>query len=411
MTLNDPEKLNEAADPPRGSRKTTVMALVAACLLSIFAILAIFKAPIGFLWKPAVGATEFGHILALLALLPLLGAFNDKLGKVVIILSTINVLLLISPLIRAINHSSQVRVKVEETLGDQQLRDYPNAESRRQVFALSSLFSMSSPEIKVTTHKYKAKNGQTLVLDLYQRAELKEKQAVIVQIHGGSWNSGDQSQLPGINYYLAARGYTVAAITYRLAPEHIFPAAYEDVLGAIQHLKEHSEQWSLDSKRIILMGRSAGAHLALLCGYRPKDPDICGVIAFYPPTDMLWSWNNPTNPWVLDSKKTIGEFLGGTPETIAQVFHDASPINFVDGQSAPTVLIHGDRDELVFAAQSRRLAEQLGKSGVLHFHLQLPWASHGCEANLSGPSGQMSLYVIERFLAKVTSGKAAGAKQ
>jgi acetyl esterase/lipase len=392
-------------------RSGSVIALSAACFFFIFAVLAIFKAPIGFLWKPAIGATEFGHVLALLALLPLLGGLKGHLGKMTAVLTVINCLLLLSPIIRAVNFASDIPTRLEAKFGKQTPLSSNQAPSRSAPLSLSSILSISSPEVTVTTHKYKAKDGQELVLDLYQSPEIQEKQPLIVQIHGGSWNSGDQTQLPPINKYLASRGYSVAAITYRLAPKHIFPAAYDDVLEAIKFLKENAQQWKFDSQRIILMGRSAGGHLALLAGYRSKDPSICGVVAFYPPTDMAWSWNNPTNPLVLDSKKTIGEFLGGTLEEKGQVFHDASPIQFVDKSSPETLLIHGVRDELVFAKQSDRMAEALTKAGVAHFNLQLPWATHGCEANLSGPSGQISLYVIERFLARVGAAKVAGAKQ
>ena len=152
----------------------------------------------------------------------------------------------------------------------------------------------------------------------------------------------------------------------------------------------------------MLAGRSAGGHLALLAGYTAADPAIRGVVAYYAPNDMTWSWNNPTNPRVLDSHKMLSDFLGGTPREASRKFLAASPLSFVDANDPPTLLLHGMRDELVFAAQSTRLAESLRGLGVRHLEIRFPWATHGLDANLSGPGGQLSTYAVERFLAYVT---------
>lgn len=385
-----------------------MIALIFTLLFMVFAVLAIFKAPIGFLWKPAVGSTEFGHLLALFALLPLLGGMRGMLGKTTVILTLINVVLLLSPLVRGVIYAQDVEERVDATFGIQEPATRPGAPARSASLSVASLVSIPSPEITAVQHKYKAGDGKEMIFDLYQMAPVEEAQPLIIQIHGGSWRSGDQTQLPPINKYLAARGYTVAAITYRLAPDHAYPAAYEDVLAAVEYFRDNDDKYKIDDDKIVLMGRSAGGHLALLSGYRePKH--IKGIIAFYPPTDLEWSWNHPTNPLVLNTPEILGGFMGGTFEEKSDLFREASPINHVEKDSPPTVLIHGGRDELVSPKQSRRLAKVLKEKGVCHFHLDLPWATHGCEANLAGPSGQLSLYVIERFLAKVAPAKKAEA--
>lgn len=397
--MNDASKMD--SHQPGGKEKGgSVVALMLTLLFSVFAVLAVFKAPIGFLWKPAVGSTEFGHILALLALLPLLGGMRGLLGKTTVLLTVLNVLLLVSPLIRGVIYAQDVATRVEAAFGAQTPSTRPGAPSRAASLSMASLVSIPSPEVTAVQHKYKAADGSELIFDLYQMAPVEKPQPLIIQIHGGSWRSGDQTQLPPINRYLAARGFTVAAITYRLAPTHPYPAAYKDVLAAIEHFRDNDDKYKIDDDKIVLMGRSAGGHLALLAGYRePKH--IKGIIAFYPPTDLEWSWNHPSNPLVLNSPETLGGFMGGTFEEKSELYREASPIHYVEKDSPPTVLIHGGRDELVSPKQSRRLAKVLEEKGVSHFHLDLPWATHGCEANLAGPSGQLSLYVIERFLAKV----------
>jgi acetyl esterase/lipase len=67
------------------------------------------------------------------------------------------------------------------------------------------------------------------------------------------------------------------------------------------------------------------------------------------------------------------------------------------------LVIHGVRDELVWVVHSDRLSQRLSAAGRPYLYLRLPWATHGCDANFQGPSGQLSLYAIERFLAAVLS--------
>ena len=73
-----------------------------------------------------------------------------------------------------------------------------------------------------------------------------------------------------------------------------------------------------------------------------------------------------------------------------------------EAQQPPTLLIDGTRDELVFARETRRLQARLADAKAAHLYIEMPWATHGMDANLAGPGGQISTYAIERFLAAVT---------
>jgi dipeptidyl aminopeptidase/acylaminoacyl peptidase len=93
-------------------------------------------------------------------------------------------------------------------------------------------------------------------------------------------------------------------------------------------------------------------------------------------------------------------YLGGNPDRVMSQYNAASPINFIGDDTPPTLLIHGGRDELVSPVQSERLAGALERAGRRHLLLILPWATHGCDFNFSGPCGQISTFAIERFLAQ-----------
>ncbi|HVF38551.1 MAG TPA: alpha/beta hydrolase, partial [Gemmatimonadaceae bacterium] len=185
------------------------------------------------------------------------------------------------------------------------------------------------------------------------------------------------------------------------APAHPHPAATDDVNEAIDYMKANSSRLGADSTRIVLIGRSAGGQLALLSAYTRNDPAIKGVVAFYAPSDQVFGYQNPSNPRVINSREILEQFLKGNPSTAAESYASSSPVNYVGSHTIPTLLIHGKRDELVFAKQSERLDQQLARVGQRHLYIEMPWATHGCDYNFNGPCGQLSTYAIERFLASV----------
>ena len=383
------------------SNSLAVARLVAVVLVFGISLLSVLKVPVGFLWKPAIVATEWGHIVAVFAVLLALPGWSEARGQFETGLSIVAALLLASSLFRAVPVARAVPDQLTVAFGQSEPRGRPDAPARPGPLVIRQLLSISSPRVEPRRHAYQKIDGVTLYLDLYHRHDASGLNPAVIMMHGGSWTRGDSAQLPAINHYLAARGYTVAAINYRLAPQHVFPAARDDVLAAISFLQENSDEFGIDASRLALMGRSAGGHLALLVAYTAHNPAIRGVVAYYPPSDMNWSYANPTNPLVLDTRRTLQDFLGGTPEEVPQNYDAASPYTLVNTGAPPTLLIHGTRDELVFAQETRRLRQRLAEVRVPHLYIEMSWATHAMDANLAGPGGQISTYAIERFLAAV----------
>ena len=143
--------------------------------------------------------------------------------------------------------------------------------------------------------------------------------------------------------------------------------------------------------------------------YAARDPAIRAVISLYGPADLNWGWDNPTNPRVSDSNQLLVDYLGGTREQAKANFDAASPIEFVNPSSPPTLLLHGTRDELVLAEHMRRLSQRLEQAKVPHLQLELPWATHGLDANPAGPGGQITTWAVECFLAAAFQGTVAKA--
>jgi acetyl esterase/lipase len=375
---------------------STVWPYALAGLWVALGLVSFFPAAHGVMWKLRVGTTEYGHIFALLPLLTLIPVRHSMGAMVLCLMAS---LMLISSLPRAMSVGSD--------LPEQLSMAFPNAPPPRSAvgapalsapFTLGALFGLASPDVEIETLALAGGDGEMLPVDLYTRSETPSPRPLVVIVHGGSWNSGDRTQLPSLNRYLAARGYAVAAISYRFAPEHIYPAPLEDVLAQVEGLWARADALKIDPAQTVLIGRSSGAHLALLAGYRLGRDRVRGVVGYYPPTDLAWSWNNPSNPWVLDTPKVLTELIGGPLEGHEARYGEASPLQHVAANNPPTLVIHGLGDELVFPEQSRRLEAALRAVSVPSFALLLPWATHGCEANLAGPSGQLSTYAIERFL-------------
>lgn len=376
----------------------TVLRLSLAIIVFLASLLAVLPEPTYNLWKLAIGVTEWGWVLALVALALLLpGLSGGAMGRVAAVLSVIALILSLSPLVRAVPIARELPARLERAFGSA-----PGAMPRSAPLVLIDIVrGVKSPAVNVSTHAYVVRNGAPLELDLYRASPRPANAPLVIMIHGGSWRGGVRGDLASLNRYLAARGYVVAAISYRLAPEHPHPAASEDVAAAIAYLKSNATEHGVDSSRIVLIGRSAGGQLALLAGYTVVDPAIRGVAAFYAPSDQKYGYDNPSNPRVFDSRGILEGFLGGTPASVPAAYASSSPINYVGAHTIPTLLIHGTRDELVFAAQSERLAERLAAAGRPHLYVELPWGRHGCDYNFSGPCGQISTFAVERFLGAV----------
>jgi len=378
--------------------------------LFVLSLLAIFRAPAKPLWFAAIGVTEWGHYMGLVSILLALISWRvTRRWGMSPWFCLASAVLYFSPLARASLLAQDLPSQFSASFGTPMLSENPSAPFRVSPLNLKELFlGVRSPAIRLSHEAYATIEGQTLSLDLYQPAQRGTLLPGVIVIHSGSWQSGERGEFPNLNLYLAARGYIVASIDYRMAPGAVFPAQRNDVYSAIAYLKNHADSIGLDKNRLILLGRSAGGQIALSAAYEAKDPAIKGVIAFYAPNDLVWGYSRPGNPLIMNSQKVIETYLGGKPADVPGRYETASPLHFVDKHTPPTLMIHGVRDELVWAQHDERLSKRLTEEGRPYFYLRLPWATHGCDANFSGPCGQLSTYTIERFLAAVTQKESHG---
>ncbi len=268
-------------------------------------------------------------------------------------------------------------------------------------FSFTKLITgINAKQVPYKTYTYDA--AKALTLDFYPATTSGKRPCVIV-VHGGSWAGGDSQQLPELNSELAKAGYHVASINYRLAPQHLFPAPVEDLQRSLSFLRSKAKDLQIDTNNFVLLGRSAGGQIVLTAAYTLKDPAIKGVISFYGPADMVWGYQNPTNPLVLNSGKVMADYLGGNYEKVPAQYVNSSATETWQIHPVPTLLIHGKNDPLVSHIHTERLSNKL--TGINHNELYLPWATHGFDWTLNGPGGQLSTFAVMQFLQGVVQTK------
>lgn len=218
---------------------------------------------------------------------------------------------------------------------------------------------------------------------------------VMIMIHGGGWNTGDKSDFNAYVDSLKRRepSYAIFNINYRLAnTPDFFPAQEQDVKAALEFIYSKKGEYKISDK-FVLVGASAGAHLALLQGYKYSTPvKPKAIIDFFGPTDLIELYNNPPNPFV---QPLLSSVTGATPASDNTLYTQSSPITFISSQSPPTMILHGGIDIVVSPSQSASLNAKLVMAGVIRQYILYPAEGHGwVGANLTD-----SFNKIQAFLA------------
>jgi acetyl esterase/lipase len=374
---------------------------LASFLLSLWIVI---PAPIFSLLPLSVGTPEISPILTLvnaiitIGLLITIGKFKSHFAhRLALSLITAALIISILPLSQLpkaqqqADRAMQAVIQVPAAL-PQNPRSYP--------FILTDVFrGIPESNIRYTPSiQFSNLNNVPLALNLYQPAKVGLYPAIVV-IYGGAWQRGSPNQDAAFSRYMAAQGYVVWAISYRHAPQYHFPAQLEDVRTALDFIKQHAIEYETDINRLALMGRSAGAQLAMLAAYAPNDLKIRAVVDYYGPVNLTTGYYQLPTPDPIDSQAVLRSYFGGTPEDFPALYHQASPINAVKPGLPPTLLIYGSRDHIVESKYGRGLAKSLTAQGNQAIFIEIPWADHAFDSVFQGVSNQFALYYTERFLA------------
>ena len=190
-------------------------------------------------------------------------------------------------------------------------------------------------------------------LDVYVPKATGTDRPVVVFFYGGSWSSGTRDGYQFVGRALAAQGFVVVVPDYRLVPQVRFPAFVQDGAAAVRWAEANAARFGGDGQRIVLMGHSAGAHIAALLAldeqWLGQDRIVVkGFVGLAGPYDFL-----PLDPGAAQAA------LSDWPRP-----EETQPIHYAGPGDPPSLLLAGATDETVRPANSTALAARLGAAGV-----------------------------------------------
>ena len=229
--------------------------------------------------------------------------------------------------------------------------------------------------------------GVPLTMDIYRPILVgTSPMPAILYVHGGGWEHGSAS-LGGINasieQMLTQRGILVAAVNYRLAPQHLWPAQIDDVKCAVRYLRANAHQYGIDPTRIGAWGGSAGGHLVSMLGtagpgagfdtgqYLQQSSGLQAVVDMFGPADLT------AGGWGPFATAVIQQVFGAAPGQNTSALAHASPVTYVEPSDPPFLIFHGTRDAVVPLAQSQELASRLQAAGVSATLVMVQNGGHG----------------------------------
>ena len=221
---------------------------------------------------------------------------------------------------------------------------------------------------------------RALTLDLYQPPA--QARPLILFLHGGSLKVGDARTALGIADFparlaaMAAHGYVVASVNYRLRDEARFPAQVQDAKAALAFLRANAARYHIDPARVVVWGNSSGGQLAALvamtCGRKefapPSGGNACvqGAVSWYGDLQLSQEASDPD----------VAAFLGCAPCGPADIA-TADPMTFASSATPPMLIIHGTADTGVSITQSQAMAKKLTDLKVPVETLTIPDVGHG----------------------------------
>lgn len=252
--------------------------------------------------------------------------------------------------------------------------------------ALAPARGKPGPEV-VPDVVYGHKDGLALTLDVISPAE--PNGAGLIWIQSGGWYSQwtDPAGWLALGKPFLDRGLTLFIVRHGSAPRYAVPDAAADVCRSVRFLHRKARTYGVDPERLGVMGASAGGHLALLLGTTGDEGDpaakdevlressrVAAVVAVMPPTDL--------RGWVTTPPEAIKKVAALKPSLTfdAKLEPDLSPLLHVTAATAPTLLVHGDKDELVPIEHSKKMHEALDAAKVENKLVVIEGGGHGWSA-------------------------------
>ena len=239
------------------------------------------------------------------------------------------------------------------------------------------------------TYMYKEVGNTLLKLNIWYPNQIKQAYPLIFFAHGGGWISGFRNQPNNVSWckFLASKGFAIASIDYRFAMRNNMDNILTDYADALDFVKNNYEELRIDKDNILLMGLSAGGHLALLyasyytfMNHETKMKGIKGVCVYYCPSDLRDMFGK-------EQKSLIARFatmatLKGIPDKKPGPYSYYSPVEWISERMIPTLVVHGRKDMVVPYTSSIKLVRRLKSKNIPCRFLLHKQGGHGFETHL-----------------------------
>lgn len=291
------------------------------------------------------------------------------------------------------------------------------------------------PEFAKATYEYKYVEGHAIKADVYRPPDNRVR-PVILWIHGGALIFGDRTKIRAVQLarYLK-EGFVVVCIDYRLAPETKLPGIIEDLQDAYRWVRTQGPLlFHCDSKRVAVVGHSAGGYLTLSAGYQCEPPPRA-LVSFYGYGDITGAWYSRPDPFYSKepavsaekARQSVGNTIvtegeeeqrwffylycrqqglwpkevgGWDPEKEPSRFAPYCPVQNVRSNYPPTLLLHGDHDTDVPFQQSELMARELERHHIKHRLIRIQGGAHGFDGNPNDPQAAAAFEQAIAFLKK-----------
>lgn len=253
-------------------------------------------------------------------------------------------------------------------------------------------FSPSRPALQAITDivysQHITRHGNdALKMDVLIDRSSQEKRPAIVFVTGGGFLGAPKEKWIQQRVHIAEAGYVVASIQYHVVPSGTYKDAVRDVKAAIRYLRAHADDFGIDKDRIAVMGESAGGYLSAMVGTSngvkdfdcgdnlSESSDVQAAIDIFGLSDLT-KVGDDFSKKVQESHRSAGAsealFVNGIPpfgkggsiESNPESAKAANPMTYISKKTAPFLLMHGDKDQLVSPSQTAILFEALQKKGI-----------------------------------------------
>ena len=246
-------------------------------------------------------------------------------------------------------------------------------------------------------HKY----GMALTFDVFQPKK-PNGAGVLFMVSGGWYSRWTEPQnMQGWFNPLLKEGFTVFCVRHGSSPKFKIPEVVEDVRRSVQFIRRHAEKYGVNQNQLGVWGGSAGGHLSLILGTTSDQGDpnatdpvlknsdrVAAVAAYYPPTDIRE---------FVDEKSTYYHRYPAL-QFEADLAGDFSPLLHVTPDDAPTLLIHGDQDELVPISHSNNIMKRFQEQKVPAELIVIKDAAHGFKGEDQNRARQAVVNWFKKYL-------------